>query len=277
MSETSPAPTWQCFRVERAEPIATVYLSNEKKRNAMGPAFWDELPQVFASLDADPNIRAVVLAADGPIYTAGLDLMGMMPRLQASVPGRIPQQQHLLAMIHTLQEAITKVERIRQPVIAAVHGKCLGGGLDLITACDIRLCSADAIFSVREVKVAIVADVGTLQRLPRIVGEGHARELCLTGDDITAEHALRIGLVNHVYENREALIAAAQALGTRIARNSPLAVQGTKHVMNQAREQEVAEGLKYVALYNTGFLMSEDLAEAMSAFFEKREAVFTGL
>jgi enoyl-CoA hydratase len=269
--------SYECFRIERAESVATVYLSNEKKRNAMGPAFWDELPRVFSALDAEPAIRVIVLAADGPLWTVGLDLISMMPRLQSSEPGRIPQQKHLYGLIRTLQEAINAVERTRQPVIAAVHGKCIGGGLDLITACDLRLCTSDAIFSVREVKVAIVADLGTLHRLPRIVGEGHARELALTGDDITAEHALRIGLVNGIHPDRESLLAGARALAVRIARNSPLAVQGVKEVMNHGRDHSLAEGLQHVALYNTGFLISDDLAEAMSAFVDKREPRFTGV
>src|SRR5262245_43495851 len=125
--------TYQCFRVEKSEAIATVYLSNEKKKNLMVPAFWEELPAVFAALDADSGTRAIVLAADGPVWTAGLDLVGTMPLIQASEPGRIPQQKRLLDFIHRLQAAISAVERARQPVIAAVHGKCIGGGMDLIT------------------------------------------------------------------------------------------------------------------------------------------------
>ncbi len=267
---------YQCFRVEKSEAVATVYLANPQKRNAMGPVFWDELPQVFAALDADHDVRTIVLAADGPVWTAGLDLVGVMPRLQAAQGGRIAQQQHLLRFIETLQDAISSVERVRQPVIAAVHGKCIGGGVDLITACDLRLCTADAVFSVREVRMAIVADVGTLQRLPRIVGEGHARELCYTGDDIPADHALRIGLVRSVHADRDALLAAAQSLAARIAKNSPLAVQGTKRAMVQAHAESVRSGLAHVALHNTAFLISDDLAEAMSAFLEKREPSFKG-
>lgn len=267
---------YSCFRVEQAGHVATVYLSNPQKRNAMGPAFWDELPQVFAALDAASDVRCIVLAADGPVWTAGLDLVGIMPRLQAEHGGRIAQQQHLLRFIQTLQDAISAVERVRQPVIAAIHGKCIGGGVDLITACDLRLCSADAVFSVREVRIAIVADVGTLQRLPRIVGEGNARELCYTGDDIAAAHAHRIGLVNSVHADRDALLLAARALAERIAKNSPLAVQGTKNAMVRAHAEAVRSGLAHVALHNTAFLISDDLGEAMSAFVAKREPTFTG-
>lgn len=268
--------SYQCFRVEKSAAVATVYLANPQKRNAMGPTFWDELPQVFAALDADREVRCIVLAADGPVWTAGLDLVGILPRLQSEQGGRIAQQQHLLRFIQTLQDAISAVERVRQPVIAAIHGKCIGGGVDLITACDLRLCSADAVFSVREVRIAIVADIGTLQRLPRIVGEGNARELCYTGDDIGAEHALRIGLVNSIHAERDALLVAAQALATRIAKNSPLAVQGTKSAMVQAHADSVRSGLAHVALHNTAFLISDDLSEAMAAFMEKREPSFKG-
>jgi enoyl-CoA hydratase len=275
-----PSPTdptvWHSFRVEKSAHVATVFLSNEKKRNAMGPTFWDELPQLFAQLDSDPTVRVIVLAADGPVWTAGLDLLAMMPRLQSTEPGRIPQQRHLHGLIRTLQDAISAVERCRQPVIAAIHGKCIGGGIDLITACDIRLCSRDALFSVREVRVAIVADVGTLQRLPRIVGEGQARQLALSGEDFNADRALQIGLVNSVHSDRDSLLAAAQALATTIAKNSPLAVQGTKRVLNETRDQSVEDGLRHVALHNTAYLMSDDLAEAVSAFVEKREPTFTG-
>lgn len=269
--------SYECFRIERSEHVATVYLANEQKRNAMGPAFWDELPQLFAALDKDAAVRAIVLAADGPVWTAGLDLIHMMPKLHAREPGRTAQQKHLRSLIQKLQDAISSVERTRQPVIAAVHGKCIGGGIDLITACDIRLCSADALFSVREVKVAIVADLGTLHRLPRIVGEGHARQLALTGEDIHAERALRIGLVNDVYDDRLSLLAAAHELAARIARNSPLAVQGVKDVMNHGRDHSVADGLCYVAMHNLSFLLSDDLGEAVTAFAEKREPNFKGV
>jgi enoyl-CoA hydratase len=267
---------YTCFRIEKSGAVATVYLANPSKRNAMGPAFWDELPQVFAGLDSDPDVRAIVLSADGPVWSAGLDLVGIMPRLQAQEGGAIAAKRQLLQLIQTLQAAISSVERTRQPVIAAIHGKCIGGGVDLITACDFRLCSSDAVFSVREVRMAIVADVGTLQRLPRIVGEGHARELCYTGDDIGAEHAHRIGLVNHVYGSREALLAAAHELAARIAKNSPLAVQGTKAIMVGAHESAIREGLGRVAMHNTAFLVSEDLSEAMASFLEKREATYSG-
>jgi enoyl-CoA hydratase len=161
-------------------------------------------------------------------------------------------------------------------VIAAVHGWCIGGGVDLISACDIRMASADAVFSVRETKIAIVADLGTLQRLPGIVGRGHVNELALSGRDIPAERALQIGLVNDVLPDVDACHKAALALAAEIAANSPLVVQGTKAVLRAGEGRSVAEGLDYVGVWNAAFLRSNDLTEAMTAFLEKREPRFTG-
>jgi len=163
------------------------------------------------------------------------------------------------------------------PVIAAVHGYCIGGGVDLITACDIRLASSNAIFSVREAKIAIVADLGTLQRLPRIIGAGHVAELALTGKDISAERAAQIGLVNHVCgDSASDVLAAAQELANEIAANSPLSVEGTKSVLAANDGKTVAEGLDYVARWNAMYIQSNDLREAMTAFLERRPPVFTG-
>ena len=179
------------------------------------------------------------------------------------------------AEILRLQASVTSVAECAVPVIAAIHGYCIGGGVDLAAACDIRLASADAIFSVREAKVAIVADLGSLQRLPHIIGKGHVAELAYTGKDITAARAEAIGLVNWVSADPEAVLEAA-ALAAEIAANSPLAVQGTKAVLAAGESRSVTEGLEYVAAWNAGALSSDDLTEAMTAFMEKRPAVFTG-
>jgi enoyl-CoA hydratase len=173
-----------------------------------------------------------------------------------------------------MQDAISVVETCSKPVIAAVSGWCIGAGVDLISACDIRICSNDARFSVREIKVAIVADLGSLQRLPHIIGEGHTRELALTGKDIDAARALRIGLVNDVYDTPEALIDAATKLANEIAENSPLVAQGVKKVLNESRDLTVNEGLRHVAIWNSAFLHSTDLEEAIKAFMEKRAPQF---
>jgi len=157
-----------------------------------------------------------------------------------------------------------------------VHGACIGGGMDLITACDLRLASADAVFSVRETRIAMVADVGTLQRLTRIVGDGAARELIFTGRDIDATRAKEIGLVNEVLPDAQALVARARAVAAEIAANSPLAVQGAKQVLGHAERRQIDANLDYVALWNAAFLHSDDLTEAMSAFMQRRPPNFRG-
>ena len=263
--------------LERDGHVATLWLDRPEKRNAMGPAFWADLPAAMAELDGDPDVRAVVLAARGTHFTAGLDLAAMAGEVTgAADTSPAARATRFLATVTRLQRSITSVERCSKPVVAAIQGACIGGGVDLVTACDIRLCSADAVFSVRETSLAMVADVGTLQRLPRIVGRGHAAELALTGRDVGAERALRIGLVNDVLADVDALHDAAAALAAEIAANSPLAVQGTKRVLQVCEDRTVEEGLDYVAVWNAAFLVSDDLTEAMTAFFEKRPPVFTG-
>jgi enoyl-CoA hydratase len=267
-------PTHASMNLEIAEGIAEVTLIGPGKGNAMGPEFWRDLPVVFAILDGDDDVRAVILRGDGPNFSYGLDLPAMMGGLAAgdSAAGRAK----LLDTIQTMQAAVTRVQACRKPVIAAVRGWCIGGGLDLIAACDIRLCAADARFSLREARMAIVADIGSLQRLPPIIGEGHTRELAYTGKDIDAQRALHIGLVNEVYDGADDLLAAARALAAEIAANAPLAVQGSKRVLNETQGKSVEEGLRYVALWNAAYLHTEDLGEAMRAFVEKRPPEFKG-
>ena len=272
----------EVFTIEVDGHVATLWLDRPEKRNAMGPAFWDDLPIAMAALGGDPSVRAVVIAARGPHFSVGLDLVAMAgigagpANPDGSRPSIAARAWHSRAEIVRLQASITAVADCPVPVIAAVHGWCIGGGVDLIAACDIRLASAEAQFSVRETKIAIVADVGSLQRLPAIIGKGHVAELALTGKDITAERAEAIGLVNHVSADPEALLADALAMADEIAANSPLAVQGTKAVLAACEDRSVPDGLDYVATWNSAFLASDDLAEAMAAFMEKRPANFTG-
>jgi enoyl-CoA hydratase len=269
------ATTYEAFAIDRHEHVGTLWLANPERRNAMGPAFWDELPRAVAELDADDAVRAVVLAARGPHFTVGLDLKSMGGGI-AEGGGGVAGRRRLLDMIARLQGSVTAVARCSKPVVAAIHGWCIGGGIDLITACDVRVASADARFSVRETRIAIVADVGTLQRLPGIVGRGIAAELCLTGDDFDAARAHAIGLVNAVHSDPTATIAAAHAMAGRIAANSPLAVQGTKRVLRYCEGKSVEDGLAFVAAWNAAFIQSDDLGEAMAAFFAKRAPAFTG-
>lgn len=269
---------YESIRVERDGAVAEVVLLGPGKGNAMGPAFFRELPVVFSALDKDDGVRAVVVRGDKGIFTYGLDLRAMAGELMPLVQkGNLAAERtKLLDLIGELQRGFDLVARCRKPVIAAIAGPCIGGGVDLITACDVRLASRDAKLSVREVKVAIVADLGSLQRLPRIVGQGHARELALTGKDIDAERAARIGLVNDVYDDEAALLAAARAMAKEIAENPPLVVQGIKQVMGFAEDRAVLDAERFVAVWNSAFLASNDLVEAMQAFMERRPPRFTG-
>jgi len=263
--------------------VATLWLDRPEKRNAMGLAFWADLPVAMAALGSDRDVRAVVLAAKGPHFSVGLDLTAMADIAGGgSAPGDGPRSSVAARAVRQrseiirLQASITAVADCPVPVVAAVQGWCIGGGVDLIAACDIRLASAEAQFSVREEKIAIVADVGSLQRLPAIIGKGHVAELAYTGKDIDAARAVAIGLVNHVSADPDAVLADARAMAAEIAANSPLAVQGTKAVLAAGENLSVAEGLDYVATWNAAFLASDDLVEAMTAFMEKRPGNFTG-
>jgi len=272
----------EVFTIDVDGHVATLWLDRPEKRNAMGPAFWDDLPVAMAALGGDPMVRVVVIAARGPHFSVGLDLVAMAglttPPESAggSRSSSAARAYRSRREITRLQASVTAVADCPLPVIAAVQGYCIGGGVDLVAACDIRLASADAQFSVRETKVAIVADIGSLQRLPAIIGQGHVAELAFTGKDIPAARAEAIGLVNHVSADAESVVADARSMAAEIAANPPLAVQGTKAVLAACEDRSVSEGLDYVATWNAAFLASDDLTEAMTAFVEKRPPNFTG-
>lgn len=274
--------SWKAFTLELAPnpAVAVVRLTGPGRGNMMGLDFWAELPQVFAALDAADSIRAVVLTGAGNQFSVGLDVQEVLGEWLGKLgPGSIAQaaqRTELMGIIQQLQDGVSSLARCRKPVIAAVSGWCIGGGVDLISAADVRLASADAKFSVREARLAIVADVGSLQRLRGIIGEGQLRELALTGKDISAERAEKIGLVNDVYPDQESVLNAALEMADQMAANSPLAVAGTKSVLNEEREETIAKGLRHVALWNSAFLHSEDLVEAVTALGERRPALFTG-
>jgi enoyl-CoA hydratase len=271
-------PDLVSLKVDVDGPVAEVTLLGPSKGNAMGPDFWRELPLVFRALDADPQVRAVVLTGSGKNFSYGLDLPAMMGDWAPMLGGDAlaGPRTAFLDQVRSLQAAVSSIAECRKPVVAAVSGWCIGGGVDVIAAADVRLAGADAKFSVREVRVAIVADLGSLQRLASIIGEGHLRELALTGKDVDAARAEKIGLVNDVYPDQDTLLKAARELAGEIAANPPLVVQGTKQVLAANTERQVADGLRYVAAWNSAFLPSKDLGEAVQAFMERRPPEFKG-
>ncbi len=269
--------TSEVLKIEVTGHVATLWLNNPERRNAMGLAFWEDLPAMMKELSDDANVRAVVIAGKGPHFSSGIDLKAFAGTFMGDGgESRATESLKLFNNLKTMQQSISSVADCPKPVIAAIHGWCIGAGVDLITACDIRLATADALFSVRETRLGMVADLGTLQRLPGIIDRGHVAELVYTGKDINAARAKEIALVNEVYADAASLHAAAAALGAEIAASSPLAVQGCKAVLRFGEGDAVAQGLDYVALWNASFFKSNDLTEAMMAFMEKRTPTFTG-
>ncbi|RJP21730.1 MAG: crotonase/enoyl-CoA hydratase family protein [Candidatus Abyssobacteria bacterium SURF_5] len=262
------------LKIEKDGYVAWVTMNRPEKRNTFTMDMFNAFIDVFPRLDDDPDVRVVVIKGEGKSFTAGLDLMEAGSLFEPT-PGADSRERARKHLLH-LQESMNVIERCRKPVIAAAHSHCIGMGVDLLSACDIRLASRDAVFSIRETRIAIIADLGTLQRLPYIVGHGWARELALTGRDFSAEEALKMGFITHLCENREDLYRKAGEIAGEIAENSPLAVQGAKDVMMYSRDNGVRAGLDYVVQKNVAVLPCEDLTEAFQAFMEKRKPVFKG-
>ena len=265
--------TIDIFKVTRREHVAWLTLNRPQKRNAMGLVFFNGLNELFAGFDADPRVRVVVIKAEGESFTAGTDIEEIGSILGG---GSAEDREDLKKNIQVLQKGINAIELCRKPVIAAIHGHCIGGGVDLACACDIRIADQSAVFSVRETRMGMIADLGTLQRMPYIVGHGWTRELALTGRDFNAQEALQMGFITRLCSDRQELIAAAEETAEMIANCPPLTVQGVKEVINYSREHSVTTGLQYVAQKNAAALPSEDLVEAFKAFKEKRTPNFKG-
>jgi len=258
--------------------VAHVVLRGPGKGNALGPDFWREMPAAFAALDQNRDVHAIVLSGAGGQFTYGLDLAAMRTELRYALDGNnlAAERTQFLAQLSAMQQATLAMLRCDTPIVAAISGWCIGAGIDVVCAADVRVCSSDAQFSVRAVRVGIVEDVGSLQLLPRIVGEGAARELALTGMDVDAEYARAIRLVNHVEPTPDAALARAHAIAARIAANPALVVRGVKRVMNEFSHRGLTESLHYTALWNTAFMQSHDFAEALAAFRERRPPHFQG-
>ena len=272
---------YSTIRVERSDHVAEIVLARPEKLNAMTTGFFHEVRDATRALERAPDVRVIIVRAEGRMFTAGLDLKEAVSTLdfgesRKDGSGRrssdATRNFALYDTIVDLQECFSVLATCRKPVIAAIHGKCIGGGVDLATACDIRVCTEDASFSIYETKIAIVADVGTLQRITPIVGKGVAREMAFTGKFLGSDRALSCGLVNEVFHDMDAMLEGARALAGEIAANSPLAVEGTKAVMNYSDEHSTDEGLEYVAQWNSSFFRTNDLMEAMQAFMEKRNS-----
>lgn len=261
--------------VEHSGHVATLWLNRPEKRNALSEDMWTDIPDAMRHLDADDRVRVVVLAGRGSAFSVGIDI-AMLATLQPEGRSAAETSLELYHRVLSLQETANCFAEASKPVIAAVHGYCLGAGLDLISACDIRVSSSDAVFSIRETRMGLVADIGSLQRLPAIIGAGALAEMAYTGADYDASWALEKGLVSQVHQDPDHAMEAVYELAHQISANSPLVTAGIKRVLAAADGRTIDEALDYVAQWNSSFLLSNDLYEAIAAFSEKRDPDFTG-
>lgn len=257
--------------------IARVTLIRGAELNTMNRAFWSELITVFDAIDADSSVRAVVIASTGKHFSAGLDLKMAAGSLGGGGGDLGRARESFRRHVKEMQDTFSVVDRCRVPVIAVVQGGCIGGGVDFVTACDLRVGTADCYFTIQEVNIAIVADVGTLQRIPYLLPQGLIRELCYTGRRFPAAEAAQYGFLNKVADSHDAAIEAGMALAREIAAKSPLAITGIKQVLNAGRDMTIEQGLDYVAVWNAGMLQGDDVKNAVTAQTSRTQAKFADL
>ena len=266
---------YKTLKLQIENKIAHVSFNRPRQANALNELAWDEVQHVFEMLDEKPEVRVVVLSGEGKYFCAGMDLSvfaTFQQMWQGNCEGRM--RERFRKTIFRFQAPINAIDNCRKPVLAAIHGACVGGGVDLITACDIRYATDDAFFAIAEIDLGMVADIGTLQRLPKLIGDGMVREMAYTGRRVYGPEAQKIGLVNRTFADKEALLAEVMQIAATIASKSPLSIRGTKEMVRYARDHSVAEGLNYVATWNAAMFYSEDLREAIQAKMQKKEPKF---
>ncbi len=275
---------YECFEVEVEHKIAHVRMNRPQRSNSMIPAFWRELPVLIDELSAAGSVRAIVLSGEGKNFCSGMDLevFGNDDTIGGDQSERGPghrsrRNERFRSTALKLQDTFSAMERARMPVLAAIQGACVGGAIDMVTACDMRYCTEDAFFSIQEINIGMTADVGTLQRMPKLVPEGIVRELAYTGRRWSAEEAVASGFVNQVFPDRETMMDGVLTIAAEIAAKSPMAVWGTKQTMHYTRDHTVADGLEYIANWNAAMFDTDDMAEAFTAQMEKRPADFPDL
>ena len=267
--------TYQTYKVVINNNIATVSFNRPEKANAMNKIAWGEMQQIFEDLDANPEVRVIILAGEGKHFCSGIDIQMLIGEIQGNdikCEGR--RREYFFKNVGKLQANITAIEKCRKPVLAAVHNICYGAGLDVITACDMRYCTEDAKFSIKEVEWGLVADVGVLQRLPKIIHSGIVSELAFTGRVMESKEAKEVGLVNKVFADKEKMITGVLQIAETIAEKSPLVIRGTKENILYARDHTVENSLNYQVLWNAAMIFSDDLQEAGMAAMQKRKAIF---
>lgn len=271
--------SYECFDVEIADNIAHVKLNRPEKRNAMNPAFWREFPEIIGDIDNNARARVIVISSTGPHFSAGLDLSMFSggdetPRESLDKNQRaVSSYNHILHM----QKSFNCLEACRMPVLVAIQGGAFGGGVDLATACDIRYATEDAFLVIQEINIALTADVGTFPRLVKLIPEGIVRELAYTGRAMPAAEAKEAGLVNRVFADQAAMLDGVMDIAREIASKAPVAVYGSKRMINYARDHSTEDALDYISIWNTSMMNSEEILEAINAKGEKRPGEFVDL
>lgn len=274
----------ECFSVTIQDQIAHVVLNRPEKRNSMNPTFWRELPVLVKDIDDHAKARVIVISSTGPHFTSGLDVTafsdgGTQPELGEAEKRdkRLQAGTVFYENVLNMQDAFNCLERCRVPVLVAIQGGCIGGGVDMISACDIRYATEDAFITVFEINIGMTADVGTFPRLVKLIPEGYVRELAYTGRRVSAAEAKDMGLINRIYSDQEAMLADVMEIARDIASKAPLAVYGCKKMINYARDHSTDDGLDYIAIWNATHLKIEEIQEAMAANAEKRPGNFVNL
>jgi enoyl-CoA hydratase len=267
--------SYEHFKYTLQDNVAHVVIDRPEKVNSLNEKAWEELKAIFELIDREPEARVAVLSGEGKLFCAGIDLQMLMSVKnveQIECAGR--RSEKILQFILQLQGCVNAIERCSKPVIAAVHGGCIGGGVDIIAACDLRYCSADAYFTIKEIDMGMVADLGTLQRLPKFVKPAAVAEMAYTGKNVGAAEAKEIGLVNDHYADRATLMIEVNRLAGTIASKSPISIRGTKQILLHTRDHSVVEGLNHMALWNSAMLLSDDLTQAFMASMTKKTPTF---
>ncbi len=263
------------FIVTISNFVATVSINKADKANALDLKSWHELRTIFQQLDEDQAVRVVIIQGEGKHFCSGMELsvfMQIQELMQGTCSGR--KNEKLRKFLLDLQDCVTAIEKCSKPVLAAIHGGCIGGGLDIAAACDIRYATNEAIFSIREIEIGIVADLGVLQRLPKVMPAGYVREMAYTGRNVKGTEAATMGLVNRSFETKDELFAFVAQMANEMAAKSPISMRGTKEMLLYATDHSVTDGLNYVATWNAAMLLSNDMPEAVQATMEKRKPNF---
>ena len=273
---------YKCFEVSIKDNIARVQLNRPEKRNSMNPQFWKELPEIIRDIDQEARARVIVISSTGPHFSSGLDVSSFAG--DASIASGADEKNKRTQagsasynnILH-MQESFNCIEQARIPVLAAIQGGCIGGGVDLVTSCDIRYATADAFLTIFETNIGMTADVGTFPRLVKLIPEGYVKEMAYTGRRVAAAEAKQMGLINEVYTDQDAMLKAVMKIAAEIASKAPLAVYGCKKMINYARDHSTADGLDYIAIWNASHLKVEEIQEAMLANAENRPGEFVSI